>query len=58
MNMGESLRHRGDSGAFWTEAKPSMGSISRYIACLRNGLFDSKVLDDGLAAEGPWQRFY
>lgn len=58
MNTGESLRHRGVSGAFWAEAKPLMGSISRYIDCLRNDLLDSKVWDDGLAAEGPWRGFY
>lgn len=58
MNTAESLRHRGGSGAFWAEAKPLMGSISRYIDCLRNGLFDSKVWDDGLAAPGQWQGLY
>lgn len=44
MSAGEPLRHRGVSGAFWAAAKPLMGSISRYIDRLRNGLFDSPVL--------------
>lgn len=53
MNAGEPLRHRGVSGAFWAEAKPLMGSTSRYIDRLRNGLCDSPVLP---VAAGPSSR--